>query len=270
MDDDTIISVNSYTLCSYYTEIFFDDQMLSKATCFFTKRNFKQYLITNWHVVSGRNADTKKCLDRNAAIPNNLRIYLPKESDNNLLVFGDYVKLDLYDEDGKPKWYEMRKKDMIVDVAIIPITQKIDKFILNIEEAEEPFNEKVPLEIADEVYVIGYPFGRIGGELPIWKRGSIASEPDVDIHEMPYFFIDTATKSGMSGSPVIAYRRRNVVMAESEHGKFSRHITKLIGVYSGRIGAENDAVADAQLGRVWRASVIDEIIALNTPLEKRS
>lgn len=37
MDDDTIISVNSYTLCSYYTEIFFDDQMLSKATCFLPK-----------------------------------------------------------------------------------------------------------------------------------------------------------------------------------------------------------------------------------------
>ena len=57
-------------------------------------------------------------------------------------------------------------------------------------------------------------------------------------------------------------------MAESLHGKYSRHVTKLIGVYSGRIGAEDDMAADAQLRRVWRATVIDEIMSSTTQGEK--
>lgn len=263
MSDDTTIQINLYSLCSYYVEIFFNDQKLSNATCFFTKRDSKQYLITNWHVVSGRNADTKVCLDKNAAIPNNLRVYLPAISDDGSFLFGDYIKIDLYDGEGNQKWYEMQNNDKMIDIAVLPITQDLDGCILNIEDAEEPFNESVFIEIANDVYVLGYPFGPIGGVFPIWKKASIASEPNIDIQQMPYFFIDTATRSGMSGSPVVIYRKRSIAIEEKSTGKSSGHITKLIGVYSGRIGADSDMISDAQLGRVWKVSVIDKIIELN-------
>ena len=113
------------------------------------------------------------------------------------------------------------------------------------------------------MYTSSVTFGPIGGVFPIWKKASIASEPNIDIQQMPYFFIDTATRSGMSGSPVVIYRKRSFTIEEESTGKFSGHITKLIGVYSGRIGADSDMISDAQLGRVWKASVIDEIIELN-------
>lgn len=60
---------------------------------------------------------------------------------------------------------------------------------------------------------------------------------------MSYYFADTATKSGMPGSPVILYEKRPVVIAENLHGKFSKHRTKLVGRYSDRIDAytENDS-----------------------------
>lgn len=143
---------------------------------FFTKRNGKRYLITNWHVVSGKDADTMECLDRNAAIPNKFHIFLPEKADDNNAVFdNEFVKLDLYDVEGNPIWYAMKRNDKMIDIAVIPLKTEIDKFILDIEDAEEPFNEKVNLNIADEIYVIGFPFGRIGGILPIWKKASVAS-----------------------------------------------------------------------------------------------
>ena len=43
-----------------------------------------------------------------------------------------------------------------------------------------------------------------GAMFPIWKRGSIASEPEIPIDGKPMFYIDTATRQGMSGAPVFA------------------------------------------------------------------
>ncbi len=247
MDSEETKIVNQYSLASYYVEVFFNDIKLSNATCFFTKREDKRYLITNWHVVSGKDADTLKCLDVNAAIPNKLHIYLPQKTEDNNAIFdddfieldlydeeenkvwydmkqndqmidiavvpikdeiekyildiedADFIELDLYDEEENKVWYDMKQNDQMIDIAVVPIKDEIEKYILDIEDAEEPFNENVNLNIADEIFVIGFPFGRIGGILPIWKKASVASEPSLDLNDMPYYFADTATKSGMSG-----------------------------------------------------------------------
>lgn len=263
MDSEDTKIVNQYSLASYYVEVFFNDIKLSNAICFFTKRGSKRYLITNWHVVSGKDADTLKCLDKNAAVPNKLHIYLPsKTNDDDAFFDNNFVELDLYDNEENQVWYDMQKNGQMVDIAVIPLKEEIDKYILDIEDAEEPFNDNVSLNVADEIYIIGYPFGRIGGVLPIWKRASVASEPSFDLNDMPYYFADTATKSGMSGSPVVLYEKRPIIIAESLHGKFSQYRTKLVGVYSGRIGANTENKNDAQLGRVWKTKMIDEIIGM--------
>lgn len=64
----------------------------------------------------------------------------------------------------------------------------------------------------------------------------------------------------MSGSPVILYKDRPAVLFSEKENKMSRHWTKFIGIYSGRIGADSEEKGDAQLGRVWKASVIQELI----------
>ena len=65
----------------------------------------------------------------------------------------------------------------------------------------------------------------------------------------------------MSGSPVIYKERRQIGIGDGDPGtpnvKFSNNLMKFIGIYSGRIG---DDVMKAQLGIVWKSSVIDEII----------
>ena len=52
--------------------------------------------------------------------------------------------------------------------------------------------------------VLGFPMNLSHEEiLPIWKRASVATEPDIPHDNLPVFLIDTATREGMSGAPVI-------------------------------------------------------------------
>ncbi|PCI30960.1 MAG: hypothetical protein COB67_00460 [SAR324 cluster bacterium] len=58
----------------------------------------------------------------------------------------------------------------------------------------------------------------------------------------------------MSGSPVFIQKNRAVTVQGKD--KWSRHHMHFLGIYSGRIGDENDA----QLGRVWKAASIVEML----------
>ena len=107
-NNDNIV-VDNYTLASYYVEMYFNEKKLANATCFFSQQNGKVYIVTNWHVVSGKDADTLQCLNSNAAIPNKLRIYLPKYVEEEGYQFSDafFVEVVLYDAGGAKLWYEL-------------------------------------------------------------------------------------------------------------------------------------------------------------------
>ena len=68
--------------------------------------------------------------------------------------------------------------------------------------------------------------------------------------------IDTATRSGMSGSPVIIKRTGVHGLVEDE--RFST-AAGFVGIYSGRYGVSSNK-GYVQLGIVWRKEVIEEII----------
>ena len=86
MEAEKAITINPYSLTSYYVDILFNDKKLSNATCFFTQQNEKIYLVTNWHVVSGRNADTNVVMSPTGGVPNKLRVYVPNKAPIPLLV----------------------------------------------------------------------------------------------------------------------------------------------------------------------------------------
>ncbi len=51
----------------------FNQVDLASATAFTVRWESRPYLITNWHVVSGRDPDTDQCIDKkHAVIPNTL------------------------------------------------------------------------------------------------------------------------------------------------------------------------------------------------------
>jgi len=153
-----------------------------------------------------------------------------------------------------PLWLQHNKFGSSVDIAILRL-QPDDRFtFVPINEQDEPPPYEFGPMVGKDVFVLGYPFGKLSLRLslfPIWKRASIASELAYQVEERPMFLVDTATKSGMSGSPVVYVA-----------GEFQQ----FMGVYSGRYGG--DDLRDVQLGRVWRSSLIKEIISSGVPGNK--
>jgi hypothetical protein len=96
-----------------------------------------------------------------------------------------------------------------------------------------------------------------GGCLAIWVSGAIASEPEIDFGDQPCFLIDSRTRKGQSGSPVLLYRVGSYLGEDGGLRLGGGEIINLIGVYSGRLNAESD------LGRVWKVQAAREILTAN-------
>ena len=100
MNEDKI-TINVNSIKSIYLEVCFDNQNLATATGFLVKNNNDIYLITNRHVVTGRNNETNECLDKKySAIPNKLNIWFPY-LENNYYVWKN-ISWDLYDKEENP------------------------------------------------------------------------------------------------------------------------------------------------------------------------
>jgi hypothetical protein len=70
--------------------------------------------------------------------------------------------------------------------------------------------------------------------------------------------VDTASRPGMSGAPVIRRSWTNHTEQPGIVAFVDPPLNKFIGVYSGRV--PTDHLHEAQIGLVWDASLIDEII----------
>lgn len=236
---------------SLRVEPYFQQQALATATGFTITVEDRSYLVTNWHVVSGRDADTGVCLDRNAAIPDRLVVRFHQKGS-----LGTWTALDipLLSAEGKPLWIE-HPLGAKVDVVVIPLDlpSHVAIYPLDLSMAQTDM-VVVP---AMPVSVIGFPLGlRAGENWPIWKTGHVASDPGIDFQpDRPAFLIDATTRSGMSGAPVVLRLNGGYSTSEGNHVIAGGMSTKFVGVYAGRI---HDA---SEIGRVWRPFVIHEVMS---------
>ncbi len=253
----------------------FGDTQISSATGYFYLHNDIVYLITNWHVVTGRHADSFELIDKKyGGIPDNLVVHLPVPQVRGFdkPVFATVkapYSASLYEDSGKtdtpemPIWLCHPKHRSDVDVVAIPLPVEPDDKPIFRAIAINCMKSIPDLElaVATSVFVLGHPLGigsKTATKLPIWKRASVASEPDLLWEGRPCFLIDTATRKGMSGAPVIAWHRGlGYPRQGGQLGGLTISGGRFLGTYSSRWG--NDEFL-AQLGRVWLPSVIDEII----------
>jgi hypothetical protein len=231
--------------------------IFSTASSFLYKFKDDIYLITNWHNVTGINPENGVPLSRHSGIPTVFIIYFRLKNEP-----GSALKtiINLYQDDDyqNPCWLEHPIFGNKVDVVAIKIEQKVEFHYSPINNAD--FETDIPPEVSDEAFILGYPFEdfRYLG-LPIWKKASIATEPTVNEDQLPKLLVDTATRSGLSGSPVIFQR---IGIHKLENGVITNNsiigrIRGFLGIYSGRIGKGE---IHAQLGIVWKGKVIEEII----------
>jgi hypothetical protein len=163
------------------------------------------------------------------------------------------IDIPLRDADGKPVWLWHGVHGRKVDVVALPLALS-DGWGVPINQLPK---ERLSVQIGMDVFVLGYPFGAPPPSLPVWKRGSIASEPQLVRLADQFHLVDTASRPGMSGAPVVL-RSYGARLTESGTSIRDEPGTRFFGVYSGRLRT-NDA-EDTQLGRVWPESLIAELI----------
>lgn len=243
------IIIDPLSTTSVYIHQLTNGQIIGSATGFVIEKNNQKYLITNWHVVSGRHPESNQITNPDGLTPTHLQITY-----HAAIGLGNWIRKiePLLNADSSKKWLEHSLGQQI-DVVALPLENLgadiiVYSFDLNLA------NTDIVSQPAMPVSIIGYPLGLVTGvHFPIWKTGHIASDPDLDFNNKPVFLIDATTRGGMSGSPVVmrmngGYQRRSGAQVLAGGIK-----TLFLGVYSGRIQA------DSEIGMVWRPVVIDEI-----------
>ncbi len=246
---------------------------LSIATGFVYQHNGRGFLITNYHVVSGRHPDTGAVLHSSGACPDAVTIGIPTDAGEHepsgaSILEWKWRTLRLYSQDEPTKrvWAEHPQHGHRFDAVAIAMSDLGENRTVA-ANAESLDLAKIRVYPGLEAFVLGYPRGMSGGgHFPIWKRATIATEPDFDLDGLPRFYIDTATREGMSGSPVYA-QEVGYWLPEDENNENKAVIGKgrrFVGVYSGRLGAEDEF--KAQLGIVWKESGLISLIE-SIPIE---
>lgn len=234
---------------------------LSTATGCLYSHGGKTFLVTNWHVLSGRNSKDLTPLDtKYSALPQEIRVHFPK---GQTLEECQVQSYPLHDQDGEPIWLEHTLANQ-VDVAALCIEPPAEIATIPVSDAYREIGLVAPEDfffVTQDVWVVGFPKSIRVGVMPIWKRATIAAEPRFSsASEKHKLLIDTATREGMSGSPVL-YVNKTLSRLSFDNSSLEVDFPSeklLLGIYSGRI-AGNDELA-AQLGIVWSAEAIVEIL----------
>lgn len=250
---------------------------IGTGTGFFYRVAGKEFLVTNWHVLTGRNPEKPEhLLPGFPQSPTHIRWH--QATKTNRLHFLPTDALALYDR-GKPVWIEA-KAGHAYDLACIPIAGPSDALIVCVQDLRFETRGR-PLEVGMDVVVIGFPFPLVPtNPFPVWKRAMVASEPAYSIGGKWYAFLDTPARPGMSGSPVYATAngfpvtpdQASTLLAKDVGSKASMDallsltpeqltdttITlNFVGVYSGAYGEEG--LERMGLGRFWPAVHLERL-----------
>lgn len=259
---EKIINIHYFSIVTVPITVLVAGNKCMTATGFLYSKDDKYvYLVTNWHVVTGGRNPNYPNNSSTGSIPTHIACVLHvniNREDN--FDFNKTVKMTIpiNDEHGnKPIWFEHPTYNQKVDVVVI----KIDKAEIesrakfNTLKEYDKFQEAYVPAVMDDAFIVGYPWGLTGGNpvLPLYKKGSIASEPLFDFNALPCFLIDSRATQGMSGSFVLASKWG---VYKETMGTF----TQFLGVYSARRFSQENTGEISDIGLVWRAPVIDEII----------
>jgi len=231
---------------------------MGHGTGFFVEFRESVYLVTNYHLVSGYLPGGQEAFHPSGAIPGSIKfdcvLYKPiNEIDNKHLDVS--ITTTLYHKDGRKKWLEHPELGNLCDVVAIELEDLVfkefeDGFMLKTVSIERELEYDIFPRIMDGVFITGYPLKKEQSlsKYPIYKYGRIASEPD-DKQNGERYYVDSKTKPGMSGSPVI---RREEVEFKHKEGIMQQVKGRInfIGIYSGRAEIRKDEY-QAELGIVW-------------------
>lgn len=281
---------SSYSQLSFFAirlNQYKNKKLLGHGTGFLYKpqSHDRVYLITNYHVWTARNPINPDCfLPGYPDSPDEVNPVLLNKKEVDGRLYPDELSSGHSMTDAGCDWIEHPRRNEGVDIVAIPCEFPSDALTLRLDQIRFQ-DDEIDIYPGQIAFIVGFPFGEaINGFMPIWKRGSIASEPRIDIDNLPKLYVDSTSRPGMSGSPVFVMQRKQVVdvnketaslFAGMENGEISpadffskvdanslknpvdRNYFRFVGIYSGRVIEQGSK--DFSLGVVWKKEVIEEL-----------
>lgn len=263
----------------------------SHSTGFFIRVRSAILLLTNWHVVTGLDPHDPSRSRFDVGPPHYLKLTVLSRTRQTLVE----LSVPLYDRTLSPMWREHPNRNRI-DIAVIELPHKLQEHFEFVDIHSVEDDTAIAGEVAKEVFILGYPFNKVdleaqfGGEspyyLPIWKRGSIATEPSLAFGGR-VVLIDSLSREGMSGAPVVVAEERGGMRGKTEgadavirrlaagdaralyelDASQVEHVTtkrfRLFGIYSGTIGSTR--LAEVALGKCWTVDTLRDTVANAQP-----
>lgn len=268
-------AINTLSLCCTPIELLANDgsgNIISHSTGFYWSHKGKSYLVTNWHVISGRNIFTGELISEHGFIPKNINYFGVSYaiSDGTLSFHRSRFSIELSDEMVEAFKHPPKVGEQEIDIAIIQIHPETvfgqnnsasgfagaDIATCYLNEAAA---QRIVTRAGDDCFILGYPLQNYEGLcLPIWKRGAISSDTNIGVGGRPIFLVDSATTPAMSGSPVVRKvgglpRDNTELGAIEEFAAF-----EVIGIYAGRL--QSRELAATNIGYAWYKTLIPILI----------
>ena len=262
--------VDQLSFSSCYLELHGEGASTRHASGFLWRAGNEIYLVTNWHVVTGKNIFNGEFMEHGWC-PQRIVLDLMIQgassagsvATSNREISIERHELRLYHDFHSPLWLQHRMTfDWNVDIALLRLdASKISNASRIICVNDYKF-ERLFHYVGADILVIGHPLSNEDSKYPVtfptWKRGSIASELFIPWNMRPAFLADVRTSQGMSGSPVIRRAFGPATMADLTTCLDKVVTSEFMGIYSGRL---YDDERNASVGLVWYRNLIDQIIS---------
>jgi hypothetical protein len=254
--------------CVTRLELFCEDEWIGTGTAFLYRYATTVALVTNWHNLSGVDY-VRKFIPRK--LPTRIRFHVSIKHDIGTTEFRG-VEMELR-RGGQAVWRQNVPGGVgVIDVAMIVfdeanashagVSDVVAKIMciqggqmVYIDDGKSEYATPAYPYVGDDVFIVGFPHGLTKqGAVPVWKRGSIATEPLLGIENNGLLYlVDSLTRKGMSGSPVIFFGGR----VQTEDGRRVEYPSRIcVGVYAGREGSTDEEMSIA-LSRVWKTEAIE-------------
>ena len=129
-----------FSMMALPVKLYQDVNYLGPATAFCYEYNGNNYLVSNWHVFSGRNPDTGQPLSSTGAIPSKICILMHGIEPGS---YYDEVSFELYGKNEEALWLQ-HQDGQTIDIAAINISELFAGPKLYFANAHEHLNHRFP------------------------------------------------------------------------------------------------------------------------------
>lgn len=252
-----LLYADTDTLSLVTTPVFLKngEKIVSQGTGFYFRDDDQLFLVTAYHVLTGRSPAEKK-----DPLGNAISFYCHMDSSRPQNV--RWINLPIAGKEGARLVRPSRNNADLAAIALQPAEYaSCDIMAITRDWITAPL-ESAP---GSAVFVVGYPYGYSDtvNSLPVWKTGNLATSAAIDFEGLPLVLLDISIYPGMSGAPAIQLTRSAQGVTE----------TRLIGVFTGIVERKNDrigsnlsadgkyAMESLELAQVWKGDLLPALVA---------